>query len=293
MAELSQPTLLWTAFGDRGVSKLVEAISSPGATESVKDLRANLATLHSLLSNQESKMQALAKDGAVVPVLSRLISSEDDDVRRQAALVIGSLALSFQGRMAVDAAGSVAPLVKRLGEPDRADLVREAAAGALLALSESRDGCAVLMRTPDVVTTVTRALKDAHLPVVLASLGALGNLLRLDLGVSEALAAGATEQLKRLVDPETSDVIEEEQLAKALQALWNLSNTPEGKRSAIAAGLIPILAPQARRCRRDPPRATAVQQEHDCRLDPPHVIATCGRRVTATCPPCDHRVTTV
>ena len=100
MAELSQPTLLWTAFGDRGVSKLVEAISSPGATESVKDLRANLATLHSLLSNQESKMQALANDGAVLAVLTKLFESSEAEVRKQTALAVASLTLVYQGRIA-------------------------------------------------------------------------------------------------------------------------------------------------------------------------------------------------
>ena len=68
-------TMSWIAFGDRGVAKLVEAISVPGAGDgaNARGTRTQLATLHSLLSNQESKMLCLAKDGAVVPVLTKLL----------------------------------------------------------------------------------------------------------------------------------------------------------------------------------------------------------------------------
>ena len=62
----------------------------------------------------------------------------------------------------------------------------------------------------------------------------LANLLRLDLGVDEALAADITANLATLVSPKQRDVA---LLESSLQALWNLANTPDGKAAAIAADL--------------------------------------------------------
>eukprot|EP00966_Prymnesium_polylepis_P130440 3016980-Prymnesium_polylepis.1 len=141
-------TMSWIAFGDRGVAKLIEAISVPGAGAEPKarETRTALATLSSLLSNQEQKMLCLAKDGAVVPVLTSLLTSTDHEVRRQSALILGSLALVFQGRMAISNANSVTALITVLGKPDPEAGVREAAAAAMLSLSESRDGCSALLQ---------------------------------------------------------------------------------------------------------------------------------------------------
>ncbi|KAL1528021.1 hypothetical protein AB1Y20_009390 [Prymnesium parvum] len=235
-------TTSWIAFGNRGVPKLIEAISEPGAgdTSLAPKTRTALATLHSLLSSQESKMVCLAKDGAVVPVLTQLLESEDHEVRRQSALILGSLALIFQGRMAISNAQSVAALIALLGKPDDNAGVREAAAAAMLALSSSRDGCSTLMQADRVVATLTLALKDEHMPVMRSSLDALANVLRLDHGVTEALETGITRLLKGLVSP--LEVFDEDMTEKALQALWNLSNTPDGKRSAIEEGLLEDLS---------------------------------------------------
>jgi len=116
--------------------------------------------------------------------------------------------------------------------------VREAAAAAMLSLSESRDGCSALLQAEYVVGTLTLALKDSHLPVVRNALGALANVLRLDLGVSEALDTGITPLLKGLL---VESKIDDGMIEKTLQALWNLANTPDGKRSAIEEGLLPLL----------------------------------------------------
>ena len=207
----------WIAFGDRGVAKLVQEISVPGAGDPAhaRATRTALATLHSLLSNQESKMLCLAKDGAVVPVLTRLLESEDHEVRRQSALILGSLALVFQGRMAISGASSVAVLITLLGGPDPTAGVREAAAAAMLSMSESRDGCSALMEAEYAVATLTLALKDSHSPVVRNSLGALANVLRLDLGVTEALDTGITPLLKGLLD--TTGATDERMTETALQ----------------------------------------------------------------------------
>ena len=228
---------LFTAFGNRGVAKLVQSLSDPAESA---DLAQNLATLNGLLSNQESKVQALANDGAVVAVLTGLLGSDEVETRRQAGLALGSLTLLFQGRLAAADAGTVAALAR--GLLDREESVRAACSSALLSLSESRDGCSVLMQADaEIPQSLTRALDDEGAAAVSSSLGALANLLRLDLGVEEAIATGAVGRLAKLLDPK----LERERKAPlelALQAVWNLANTPAGKSAAIEAGMLAMLS---------------------------------------------------
>lgn len=70
------------------------------------------------------------------------------------------------------------------------------------------------------------------------ALSALANVLRLDLGIAEALEAGVTPILKNLVEPNVR--MEAPIVEKALQTLWNLSNSHDGKSSAIQTGLLPV-----------------------------------------------------
>lgn len=228
---------LFTAFGNRGVAKLVQSLSDAAEAASLSQ---NLATLNGLLSNQESKVQALANDGAVVPVLTGLLASDEVEVRRQAGLALGSLTLLFQGRLAAADASTVAALSRC--QLDREESVRAACSSALLSLSQSRDGCSVLMQADaEIPQSLTRALDDTGAEAVGSSLGALANLLRLDLGVEEAIATGVVDRLAKLLDPK----LERERKAPlelALQAVWNLANTPTGKSAAIAAGMLPFLS---------------------------------------------------
>ena len=108
-------------------------------------------------------MEALANDGAVVPVLTRLLSSSEAVVRKEAALAIASLSLVYQGRMAADDAKTVAALSGPLREDEDAD-VRAACAKALESLTSSRDGCSVVMGAEYIVARLTTAL-DACPPL--------------------------------------------------------------------------------------------------------------------------------
>ena len=98
------PTSLCIAYGSRGVDKLVETLSSPDA----ETQRFTLTTLNTLLSSQESKVKALSEQLQLVPTIVTLLGSEDNEVKRQAALVLASLALLYQGRLAIGEAGAVA-----------------------------------------------------------------------------------------------------------------------------------------------------------------------------------------
>ena len=135
------PSNLCIAYGTRGVDKLIETLEEKDAATQ----RSTLTTLNTLLSTQESKLQALAFEKApLVPTLGRLLGSEDDEVKRQSALALASLALIYQGRLAISDAGTVAELSSFL--VDSADTgVRAACSNALLALSEV---CAPLPLAP-------------------------------------------------------------------------------------------------------------------------------------------------
>ena len=214
-----------------------------------KDVALNLATLNSMLSNQESKMEALmvkdesGKEGAVVGVLTGLLTSEDAEVRKQAALAIASLTLVYPGRNAAADGPTVATLSGPLRN-DADEAVRAACASALESLTSSRDGCSVVFATAGIVSKLTAALDDEYMPVVSAAIAALANMLRLDLGVDEALEAGVVDKLAKLIVTAEEVTRDAAMLETILQALWNLANTPAGKAAAIKAGLLEALAKQ-------------------------------------------------
>ena len=113
---------------------------------------------------------------------------------------------------------------------DGADAVREAASSALLALSQSRDGCSTLMEHDGIVDALVAALgDDAAGAPALGCLSTLANLSRLDLGVAAALDAGLMAILCAVVGAKASIP----QLYPALQTLWNLANSADGKVAAI------------------------------------------------------------
>ena len=226
---------LCTAYGARGVPKLVEALRSADADDP-SPTRTALTTLHSLLSTQENKCAVVASEDAVA-LLTAQLAAPDEGCRRLAALVIGALALMLQGRIAVREAASVGVLAGLLA--DGADAVREAASSALLALSQSRDGCSTLMEHDGIVDALVGALgDDAAGAAALGCLSTLANLSRLDLGVSAALDAGLMAILCAVVGAKASSP----QLYPALQTLWNLANSADGKVAAIDCHALSHLA---------------------------------------------------
>lgn len=228
---------LHIAYGTRGVAKLVAALS-----DGTPNLAQSIATLNGLMCSQECKLAALANDGAVVPVLTALLGSAEAEVRKQSALAIASVTLMYQGRIAAADANTAAALAGPLCSDSDPD-VRGACAKALESMTSSRDGCSVVMGAEGIVSALVKALDDANTAVVASSIVALASLGRLDLGVDEALVAGAVPKLAKIVGPEQRDGT---MLETGLQALWNIANTPDGKTAAIQAGLLDVLSQQLR-----------------------------------------------
>ena len=233
------PTSLCIAYGSRGVDKLIETLASPEA----ETQRFTLTTLNTLLSNQENKLKALSERLQLVWTLVTLLGSDDNEVKRQAALALASLGLLYQGRLAIGEAGAVRELSGLLVDSGETG-VREACSSALLALSESRDGCATLVAQERIVETLVSALDDDHLAAKQCSLRTLANLSRLDLGISEAIDAGIMARLAAVLDPAAALPGAEGAalVCIGLQTLWNLANTPDGKVAALDTCLLPFLS---------------------------------------------------
>ena len=107
---------LCTAYGARGVPKLIESLRSADADDP-SPTRTALTTLHSLLSTQENKCAVVASEDAVA-LLTAQLAAPDEGCRRLAALVIGALALMLQGRIAVREAAPVGVLAGSAGGAD-------------------------------------------------------------------------------------------------------------------------------------------------------------------------------
>uniref|UniRef100_A0A7S4B4T8 Armadillo repeat-containing protein 8 n=1 Tax=Chrysotila carterae TaxID=13221 RepID=A0A7S4B4T8_CHRCT len=234
------------AYGNRGVAKLIQSLQ---AEEPEEETSLTLLTLNGLLSNQENKMKAISHEPPLVPVLTKLLAAPDAETRKLSAQTLASLSLVYQGRLAVREADTVAPLTELVGTDEEA--VAESSGAALLALSTSRDGCVVLAEhEADLVPTLTHAL-SAPTPVALNALSTLANLLRQDIGVTTALQSGIVPQLRNMILPME---FPPKVVVSALQATWNLANTPDGKVALVDAEFLPVLShhcaqgdPQVRR----------------------------------------------
>lgn len=221
----------YLAYGARGLAKLIESLGPDTALT-----KESLLSLNGLLSNQETKLAAITHQAPpLVPELVVLLASPEEEIQRLAATTLGSLQLVYQGRVAAQQAGAVAALEGRLSGSVP---VAAAAGEALQALSQSRDGCQVLMECATLMTTLTHSLTGAA-PVVRPCVGTLANLLRLDLGVKDVLAAGIVPALHQIISTARRS---SDELRNALQALWNLSNTHDGKVAAVAEGVLPTLS---------------------------------------------------
>merc|ERR1719191_1569561 len=83
-----------TAFGNRQFPRLIEQLKSTDI--SADKLAEALRTICDLVSNQESKCQAVAAD--VVAAAADLLVHDDTSVKREAARTIATIALMLNGR---------------------------------------------------------------------------------------------------------------------------------------------------------------------------------------------------
>lgn len=185
-------------------------------------------------------------DAEILPITSELLKSEEFEVREQAALLIGSFALSAIGRQLFDYAF---PNLRDLLEDEELD-VRKAAAWAFRQLTVNDDGCQRIVESGCPEAMINSFIKhsseeeiakeDAQYLIYL--LEAFVNLTFSDIGIEPLLGRNAIEQFTRMLDHEYAVEILEESHQKiaelSLRVLGNMSINHEGKEECIEQKVI-------------------------------------------------------
>jgi len=256
------------AFGERMFPRLVEQLTTPGMAP--ENLCEALRTICDLCANQENKCQAIASD--VVAAATNLLNHEHIPVRRDAARVIGSLALLIGGRSLMpigntlmakkltSAMGSGATL-PRLAKlliacPDEA--VRMNVARAMQSVTIFRDGCQQVVdqgtvksiaqylkgTLPDIPTTEPLSLCLLYLLQTLGAVtmyanGGMRDLFKVDfIKVLLGFLQRASKE-GRLPSMAPADSVET--LRQALRVLWHCGNDPQGRKETLQSEGVRII----------------------------------------------------
>ena len=126
---------------------------------------------------------------------------------------------------------------------DEADSVNLSAMSALRMLSESRDGCDLLLAADSIPGLVSCLSEMKRAPILLGeALFSLGNLTKMVEAIQQAMEAGAVDRLVALLaeGEETSGV---QMRALVLKCVWNIANLDEGKEATIKANGVAQIAP--------------------------------------------------
>jgi len=126
---------------------------------------------------------------------------------------------------------------------DEGDNVNLSAMGALRMLSESRDGCDMLLAAETIPGLVSCLSEMKRAPILLGeALFSLGNLTKIVEAIQQAMAAGAIDRLMALL-AEREDVSGVQMRALVLKCVWNIANLDEGKVATIKASGVAQITP--------------------------------------------------
>eukprot|EP01048_Picozoa_sp_COSAG05_P010095 COSAG05_NODE_870_length_6849_cov_43.750519_7_plen_149_part_00 len=118
---------------------------------------------------------------------------------------------------------------------DEADTVNLSAMSALRMLSESRDGCDMLLAAESIPGLVSCLSEVKRAPILLGeALFSLGNLTKITEAIQQAMSAGAIDRLMVLLG-EGENVSGVQMQALVLKCIWNIANLDEGKIAIIKA----------------------------------------------------------
>mmetsp|Transcript_57815 Transcript_57815/g.149336 ORF Transcript_57815/g.149336 Transcript_57815/m.149336 type:complete len:512 (-) Transcript_57815:102-1637(-) len=263
-----RPDEVSMAHGERQFPRLVEQLKTPGLA--LDKLCEALRTICDLCSNQENKCQAIAAD--VVAAATNLLTHESIPVRRDAAQVIGSLALLIGGRslmpignteMAKKLTGQVAaaPTLPRLAKlllSCNDEIVKMNVARAMKAVTIFRDGCqqAVDQGTvhsiaqylcatlPDLPSSEPLALCLLYLlqtlgAVTMYASGGMRDLFGVNLIERIVGFLAKIPQDGQLPGVSATDSVE---LARqALRVVWHCGNDPKGRKETLKAEGVQVI----------------------------------------------------
>mmetsp|Transcript_22568 Transcript_22568/g.59602 ORF Transcript_22568/g.59602 Transcript_22568/m.59602 type:complete len:519 (-) Transcript_22568:52-1608(-) len=250
------------AKGDRLFPRLVEQLQSPGMAPEV--LVEALCTVCDMCSNQEQKCTAICSD--VIAACTNLLMHESIPVRRDAARVIGSLALLMGGRsllpvgntaMARDltkavGSGPTLPRLAKLLLSCDDELVKMNVAATFKAVTIFRDGCQQVVdqgSVKSIAQYLCATLPDqpATKPLALCLLYLLQTLAAVTMyardGVRDVFNCGLLDKVIRFLEfvpPDGRVVVAPpaescEIVRQCLRFLWHCGNDQQGRREALKA----------------------------------------------------------
>lgn len=250
----TDPLEVAVAFGRGNVPKLANVVSlgaqitahpesvDPTEVEGViQSTEAALRVLYEELARQEARAAAVKFD--VAASLSALLERPEPVIKDYAAKCLERLANLVQGRLQFARGGYaiVRGLVGLL--QDEGDNVNLSAMGALRMLSESRDGCDMLLAAETIPGLVSCLSEMKRAPILLGeALFSLGNLTKIVEAIQQAMAAGAIDRLMALL-AEREDVSGVQMRALVLKCVWNIANLDEGKVATIKASGVAQITP--------------------------------------------------
>lgn len=256
------------AFGDRIFPRLVEQLKTPSMQP--EKLSEALSTICDLCAHQENKCMAVASE--TVAAATNLLMHDDVEVKRQAARVIGAMALMVLGRshmpvgnvgMSRKLTGTVAPgpTLPRLSKlllQCNDEVVKKNVAEALCAMTIFRDGCQQVVdqgtvkaiaqylcyTLPESPPTENLALCLFSLLRTLAAVTMYANNgMRDVLGVSLIgkiiIFLGRIDRewgIPALRRPESTETVRQ-----ALRMLWHCGNDPAGRKEMLKANGVQII----------------------------------------------------
>lgn len=231
------PEEISIAYGRRHVPKLVDVIGLADDRLPDPERARALRYLLSLLTNQETKSEAVSYGAA--PYLVHLLSNSDPYVRQLTSQTLMSLADLMSGRAAVVEADGIPALTHALKDPSTE--AREAASQCLEVVSSGPSGEAALLASPArVLFEIVAMLEDAisSSRAVLAGVGTLCNCTTSDQGIFVALDAQVPPTILKLAKAKDSDADLKTACARCLR---NLCHHPYGKVQVHEADGIPVL----------------------------------------------------
>ena len=233
------------AYGRRHVCKLIDVVSLPSSDLPENELHRALRYLLSILTNQESKAEAVSLNTAA-PVAA-LLKRDDPETRRLACETLAALAHSLDGRKSANDADAPSACTALLKDDDGA--VRVAAAGFLAAMAKHSDGAAYVMSAAEggVVAALAAAANDdesSHVAKTLAC-ETLALCTLTDDGVLVALRGGTAVHLMRALEREEARTHTAFRAAVA-RCLKNVCQHETGKIQAFEKDVVVSLAPLLR-----------------------------------------------
>mmetsp|Transcript_48323 Transcript_48323/g.80320 ORF Transcript_48323/g.80320 Transcript_48323/m.80320 type:complete len:361 (-) Transcript_48323:301-1383(-) len=218
----------------RSVARLAEVLKPPVSPDTCKEA---LRLLAGVASSQETKQVVIKNDGLAEDIIA-LLKHEDAVIRELSVNVISRLLTLLQGWSTIHQGGGLPVLCELLCNDDSSS-VRAQAASALYHMSLSCEGCDTLTnRCPGAVSALVGGVSDEDISVRLASVMALGNLLRLADANIQAVKAGMVASLVEvIVGPNRTEQLR----AEAVRCLFKAVQTTEGKAAAINAGAMKLM----------------------------------------------------